>query len=343
MKPLIAGALGLLSCAGLAAAGETPLHATGRVVEPLDDVPVWLEAVDVRIVLSDSEVEVSSMFFLTNEGHADTVRTGFRRGCDADIEEFEAIANEPLAVETVTDEPVRNAPETELPWWKVFNVPLPDSGKTIDVLNRFRTAPQPVGESELSDRAFTYVLRSGSAWRGTVAHVSVKVYLVNLIPEQFTEISPAGYLVANNLLTWRFTNIEPGEDIRLRFMRHLPYYRWETAEKVLEDDPENAHAHYLLGTVRFVRSEPGGEGWDDARSAFLAAVENDPHHLEARWFLATMYFLEGNLPGAREQLEAIADDDPDFTIDDEAFPSWAMEAVPGETAGAWLRGMKSGN
>jgi len=63
--------------------------------------------------------------------------------------------------------------------------------------------------------------------------------------------------------------------------------------EALEEDPENAELHAALGTALAAKTAfatpPGpeqGEVWREAEKSFLAAIEREPEHWEARYSLA---------------------------------------------------------
>jgi hypothetical protein len=318
--------IGFIACSGFVYANSAPLRATGDTVVPVNDIPVRLESEQITIWLRSYEAEVACNFNLVNEGPSATytVRTGFPAGDNENLENFRASnrKGKKYDVTTRTLDP-RISYDGGMHSWKVFDVPFESTGKPEVLQNEYKVKVNSYGLNVLTDRYFRYILKTGAHWKGKIKKANVTVYLKGIPFDQITSISPAGYKVNETVITWEFKNFEPTQDIEIFIMNDVRYDRMVNARKILQKDPNNAHAHYMLGTAIFMKDSKkvGGEiiGTAESEKEFLKAIELDPHHLDAKWYLASLYFKRDEKPKALNLLREIAKEMPEYYCSDKLY------------------------
>ncbi|MFA6109196.1 MAG: hypothetical protein WDA75_10530 [Candidatus Latescibacterota bacterium] len=165
-------------------------------------------------------------------------------------------------------------------------------------------------------------MKTGALWQGAIRRARITVRLANVPFDQITGISPEGYSREGNRLTWSFTEFEPTEDIKIDIMQDALFERATIARRILAREPDNAYAHYLLGTVLLNRQTDDRQlGW--AEEELRRAVELDPENWDARWFLAAVYTYKDrptkSLRNIRPQLDAILQGSPGYRCTDKLF------------------------
>lgn len=304
-----------------------PVKSVGKAIQPLRDVPVQMVSEDVEISLFSTMVWVDCLFTPRNEGKTDTIEVGFPRGWEGDLMEFRA-KNASITgvytVETIAQDPAWDGEDRrgELPWWKVFKVPFESTDQTVKVKNSYGTYLRPREPKYLDDLAFTYIMKTGALWKGNIEDARVTISLRNVPFDQVTSISPEGYTREGNDIIWRFQNFKPDRDIEISIMQDILYERLTIARKILEKEPGNAYAHFLLGTVFFNRDFPTDHN-KTAEKEFQQAISLDPNLSDARWFLAIIYVYRNMktkaLKDAKTQLDAILKGNPEYRCMDKTY------------------------
>jgi hypothetical protein len=324
-------------------ADDAPVRAVGKTIQPRSDVPVRMVSEDVRIFLSSKGASVHAEFNLQNEGPPDTIQVGFPRGYENDLDYFQAgTYGKRFPVTTLPVDPNFSEEEgKEMPWWKIFSVPFSSTGETITVINDYSTKLNPFGLSEFSDLYFKYIIKSGAYWKDTIKEAQFWLRLMHVPFDQITKITPGGFKLDGDIITWRFTDFEPAEDIEIFIMNDIRYDRMANAKKILETNPENAHAHFLLGSAYFTEDihKPGYEiyGGEKSEKELLKAVELDPDHLDALWYLAALYYRRNNKEKSRTCVEEILKKKPDYICTDKIYPGSLEMTMPSGSAEKWLK------
>ena len=110
--------------------------------------------------------------------------------------------------------------------------------------------------------------------------------------------------------------------------------RLDNAKIILKNYPDNAHAHYLLGTVYLIRKY----NIEKVEEELLKAISLDPNHWDARWYLAVVYYTQGKDPELiKTQLEEIIEGNPDYECTDDAFPRIRYRTIKTLRAYDWLK------
>ncbi|MBT4485275.1 MAG: hypothetical protein HOC71_16535 [Candidatus Latescibacteria bacterium] len=334
----------LMFCAVVnVSANEAPVRAVGKTIQPRNDVPVRLVSEEVRINISSKEASVRCEFNLLNEGKPDTIMVGFPRGWENDFNYFYA---ETYGMKfPVTTLPVNpNFSEMngqEMPWWKIFYVPFDSTGQMITVINNYSIDLNFFGLSEFSDLYFKYIMKTGAYWQGKIDEAVFTVYLRQIPFDQITEISPAGFVYEGDRIIWRFTDFEPTQDIEIFIMNDIRYERLVNAKKILKENSDNVHAHFLLGTAYFVEDvhKVGYEIYGSVKSEkeFLRVLELDPKHLDARWYLAAIYYYRKSKEKSRKLIEEIIAENPNYICTDKVYPRPSEPIIPWGSAKSWLK------
>ena len=100
-------------------------------------------------------------------------------------------------------------------------------------------------------------------------------------------------------------------------MKDLLFDRLTRSMRMLEQNPDSAEGHFLLGTYYFNRETPPRQ---KAVDEFLKAISLDPEMWDARWYLAIELCVQKNRAGARDQVARIISGNPQYRCLDEALP-----------------------
>jgi tetratricopeptide (TPR) repeat protein len=298
---------------------------------------------------------VTCRFDLKNEGNAKNQRVGFPSAYGIDILDFRVWVNgKEIAVTMVKLIPAqeRNGRDP-FPFRALFTVPFDSARKTVAVETRYRTRLLPNEYWGMKDLGFTYILRTGSYWKGVIGDAKVTVDFGTIAPGRISHVSPSGYTKNGSMITWRFTNFEPvtpRDDIQIHVIRKELYARMAEAFFLLAENPSSARGHYLLGAILFNR-ENRDIRYKNAEREFLKAVSLDPGLLDARFLLAVIYCLRYERNERREpprkataQLEEILKRNPDYSFRDWPFPLDIFLAthMKDTRASTWLDRLASG-
>ncbi|MFC1490384.1 DUF4424 family protein [Candidatus Latescibacterota bacterium] len=332
-----------------------PVLGIGKTIRPRTDTSVRMASETVDIIIDGNIAYVNCMFELTNDGPPDTLEVGFPLGMnvkkkDDDVIEMQAerlgqdfsariIRGQQLPVTQKRIDPeYTDDPSLFISEWVTFTVPFTAKGQTNKISTTYWVAIKPKNnKAPFSDLLFKYVLVTGAYWKGPIGDAKITVKLRNTTFDKITYISPEGYDRDNAEISWHLTDFEPTEDIEIYFRQNIVNDRLNTAQALLQEDPNDAHGHFLLGTVYFAQSRVGVRCQESLRE-FELAVANDPEHLEARWLLA-MHYLDK--PDKRlEQLKAIMKINPNFIFYDESviLTSWSYPGT--NTAQGWMTLLK---
>jgi len=239
-----------------AGADDTSLHRSAEGVRPVYEAQVRMVEETVLIKLAEGIVDVTFVF--ENQGPATDLLVGFpllpsvenmpytRWDADEDAEsqlgyedftvwvdgeEVESWREEGIEPdpslesdsggepEQSGETPLRNGPDWQedmfYPEWQVFDLHF-EAGQRRTVRHTYRTPPHWF-QSPWSVE-FTYVLRTGANWAGTIGRAEVVVDLAGLDLAQLRGASPDNFTVSDNHITWLFWDFEPEYDI------HINYY-----------------------------------------------------------------------------------------------------------------------
>ena len=197
-----------------------PPNAQGETMQPINVTNVQMVNETVHIDLDIENATVKCNFTMMNLGENETLLVGFPVGLGWEghseesytypLEDFKAYVN---------SQPV----ETEMMYvnggsqWVVWNMSF-DEMEVKDVGVSYWVPLSYYGNyGRMASHWFTYVLKTGAAWRGVIDEANITVELHGIEPDWITDISPEGYVSENYTITWNFTSIEPTENIYIRF------------------------------------------------------------------------------------------------------------------------------
>ena len=196
-----------------------PPEARGETMQPINMTNVQMVNETVHIVMCVENATVKCNFTLVNLGENESLLVGFPVGLGWDfgddgsytypLEDFKAyIDSKPMETERME---VNGSP------WMVWNMSF-DEMEVKDVGVSYWVPLSYYGNyGRMARHWFTYVLKTGAAWRGVIDEANITVELHGIEPDWITEISPEGYVSENYTITWNFTSIEPTENIYIQF------------------------------------------------------------------------------------------------------------------------------
>lgn len=303
--------------------------ATGEILIPAGNEAAHLASFDIRVIVNEEQARFSAAYYLMSDD-ADTVTVGFRGGSSLRWEKFKAF--------TDTDLSVTGKNGAGIPFERSFRVPLAARGTVKEVMTQFESPVDRSGPLGIEDIVFTFALAPGAAWKQPVEDGVVTVYLESIDPDRITVVSPEGFTRDNNRFTWHFTDFTPSGEIRIAVMDSRQFYTLNTALTMLRMKPDNAHAHFLVGAVYFLRSLTGQKDMTAKAVAELEkAVELHPRHTDARFFLAALRHGNGEREKALEQIREIVKMEPSYACVNKLFPDALYERLPAKTPAEWLK------
>jgi len=128
--------------------------------------------------------------------------------------------------------------------WKQFAVTFPprrDARIQVSyrMLPSFELGPGMAGYPWDS---FTYILKTGAPWYGSIGQVDISMELPDLAKKEYFLKLPAGYRIQGNSIRWRWRNIEPEQNFQVVMMSLQTQKDLAEAKKQVEAEPEEAEA-----------------------------------------------------------------------------------------------------
>lgn len=102
-------------------------------------------------------------------------------------------------------------------WGSVF-----DKGETKTIKVRYSL---PFGQIKSGSRYFTYLLNTGSGWKGSIDSAEIVVNIKDFSTDLVWKTMPENHLVKDNQIKWVFTNLEPtiNDDIKIYYEPYKGY------------------------------------------------------------------------------------------------------------------------
>ena len=108
--------------------------------------------------------------------------------------------------------------------WKVFDVPFgANEQKTIRVT--YWVAPARITDAERGSLLFySYTLRTGATWKGTIGQATIRVKLDGVSPDRLVRVTPIGSqrAEAGRVITWTLRDFKPADDIEIAYRSATP-------------------------------------------------------------------------------------------------------------------------
>lgn len=130
--------------------------------------------------------------------------------------------------------------------WKSFEVTfLPKQDLRIKV----GYVLSPGSELAYSWDSFTYILKTGKAWYGSIGRVDISMQLPYSIERDNVLQASPGYQIHENNLTWRWVNLEPESNFNVVVLSPQTHRDLEAVRARLEAHPEDPGAWASLGQI----------------------------------------------------------------------------------------------
>lgn len=248
-------------CPSPASADDGYAGGVGQTPVPRNSKNIVMESEVVNIVLHEGFAEVECAYRFRNDGNDQVVMMGFPNPTSPESEEY-APRNLGISIFKVfidgVEVPVKATTMTLKPShpeirfygeksnWYMHNVSF-KAGETKVVVNRY-IAPHGVTASPevASNKHFSYILRTGSTWKGTIGRADINVSFASGLswanftrdPDVYKEpgerppgnpsediiILPGGYEKNVNGFSWIFTDFEPESPLADTDEIHIGFY-----------------------------------------------------------------------------------------------------------------------
>ena len=125
--------------------------------------------------------------------------------------------------------------------WAVLKTHFkPNETKTISVKHTIYVTGYAAG-------TLIYVLKTGALWKDNIKSAVINVDMNQpFSKERLISVSPEGYAISNNVLTWKYHNIKPTEDIKIHYIHDYAYHEHERLVNEIQKDPQLYTNHYNL-------------------------------------------------------------------------------------------------
>ena len=230
MKPSMMVTLLILSAAGPAMADVAPEPEYGQSLAPRKPCKVELVEEHVRVTMKKDSADVSAVFLLQNTGPSTEFEVGFP---DTAMPKVWGGANK---APTMGSPKLRNlrvwvsgskcsttyvpAKDEKGKWkflgWTVWKMSFGENwSRKVRVEYSVDYVP-PYGGTLMRTETFTYILTTGTGWKGPIGKAVIDIELAQELPRsRIKEMKPEG--AEETLRGWRWTmhNFEPKEDIEI--------------------------------------------------------------------------------------------------------------------------------
>jgi hypothetical protein len=90
----------------------------------------------------------------------------------------------------------------------------------------------PFGAMKNGSRYFTYLLNTGSGWKGNIGKAEIIVNLKDITPDLILKAIPENYKIKGTQLSWTFSDFEPTtkDDIKIYYEQSKGYYSQKSKE-----------------------------------------------------------------------------------------------------------------
>jgi len=290
---------------------------------------IQLIAQDIKAVVATESADVSSMLHIIGNGVDKSVEAAFSYTTVSELENLNIYTdNDQLKWRSEKDSDSGSVTVS-------FTVPCPPKDEYLGIGLTF-TVPFASGKYGVEDINFSWDLSPAKSWAGVVKDSRLTIYLRDASYEQISSINPEPISRDNNRIMWQKSKSEPSETVVIAIMKDELYYTLATAGELIEKDPANAHAHFLLGAALFAHSLSGDSNMIEAIDAFEKALSIEADHTGALWFLAVSYHLNDRNADVKSTLETLVSLEPSYHCEHRLFPKALMNELPASSPKAWL-------
>ena len=199
-------ATALLLSASLAHADDGSMATVGGSVRLMrENANIRMVAETVRARITQDLITVDCTFTMKNEGSADTVLVGFPDGDSVGHgqEQLASFRSWVDGIEVVCTR-IQDA-QQEMSWW-TKRVAFP-AGAVVVMRNRYTVAPGSSRSTEAQD--FTYILWTGTSWKGPIGSAEIIATLVGIPASWVTGSDPVARRKGRTF-RWALNDFEPG-------------------------------------------------------------------------------------------------------------------------------------
>jgi len=237
----------LLCClfSAFADIAPNPIKAKGIISNGSSDIHMVSERVVVDLYPDSSVVEC--VFNMKNEGKNQQINIGFpemnfhhlAQTSTADFRTDFYVQENGKVVQLINNYIPKSIPSelnrlinkmeySEQPWY-LWDSQF-EAGETKVIKVRYAL---PFGQIKNGSRYFTYLLNTGSGWKGSIESAEVVVNLKGISPDLILKAFPENHTIAGNQISWKFSNLEPttNDDVKIYYEPSKGYYKKMKAQK----------------------------------------------------------------------------------------------------------------
>ena len=227
----------ILCLSSMAMADDAVFKGEGETVWPVESKEIEMVAETVLVEPGEDGWNANCIFILKNTGEATEVQVGFPdltlSGPGYEETEVGTIKNfrcfvDGEEIQVGHKKGIRNPlkPELEYPFAYVWKMSF-QKGETRRVVNTYSFKGTIIAGGETY---LTYVLRTGSLWKGKIGVADVTFNLGKHDPNFTSCLNPPGYLIEEHKVRWIFNDFEPMEDIKICLRPFLQQWYSEVAK-----------------------------------------------------------------------------------------------------------------
>ena len=224
----------------LANISPNPIKAKGIMAFEKTAIQMVSERIEVDLYMDSSVVECH--FIMKNLGDKQLVSIGFPQMSfhhfrishindfgnyfqvfenHKQIQLFDIYTPNPNLSEAHTLSSLEGSFENEEQPWYLWNSEF-EEGETKLVRVRYSL---PYGVIKRDSRYFTYVVNTGSGWKGSIEDAEIAVNIKDFSKDLILEIEPENYSIEENRIVWRFQDFNPtlANDIKIFYEPYQGY------------------------------------------------------------------------------------------------------------------------
>lgn len=247
-----------------------PIKAKGIVSRVNTSIRMDSELVVVDLYKDSAIVECH--FYMKNDSNDQKLTIGFpemnfhyfRSNDGAEIDNFSVYENGEKIELISLHKPETSSTNEQVPFSGIINQKIEDQPwfiwnssfdkdelKTIVV--RYSL---PYGAMKNGSRYFTYLLNTGSGWKGNIGKADIVVNLKDIQPDLILKTLPENYKITGNQISWSFSDFEPTtkDDIKIYYEQSKGYYQ----QKSQESSPVVVVNNKVVPDINLFELEPMG-------------------------------------------------------------------------------------
>ena len=135
--------------------------------------------------------------------------------------------------------------------WKQFDITFPPR-RDVNIQVNYRMQPPfelGAGYVGYPWDSFTYILKTGAPWYGSIGQVDVSMELPYAVRREHILKMPAGYRIQQNTIRWRWQNVEPDQNFQVVLMSSQTQKDLSQNLRRASARPENAGAWASLASL----------------------------------------------------------------------------------------------